>query len=389
MVKKIDEDVVLERQEEIIGFIRELNDLKDPRSKQGRSFSLAEIFLLVLCAQICGFESLREYEAYGGMKINLLKQFLRYNHGHPSKSTICRVLSLFEPDFLEAMFMSWMELIVKKEDRKHIAIDGKTHCGFRKEDKDSLHLVHAYSAESGLVLGQEKVSDKSNEITAIPRLLNAMHIEKQIVTIDAMGCQKEIAKVIRDRKADYVLGLKGNHSDLHEDVALYFKDQNLLKRCTNNEKIDKGHGRFEIRRCYVSDQIDWLECKNSWKDLRSIACVETLQIQKCKETREVRYFISSLPANPDTILRAVRAHWGVESMHWCLDVIFREDDRIIWNKNFARNEAIIRRCALNLIKKFQDISSYRIGKAKMALKTIRKLLVGNDDNMTILLQGVS
>lgn len=387
MVKQVDEDIILERQEEIIGFIHELNDLEDPRSKQGRGFSLAEIFLLVLCAQICGFESLREYEAYGGMKINLLKQFLEYNHGYPSKSTICRVLSLFEPNFLETMLMKWMELIVKREDRQHIAIDGKTHCGFRKEDEDSLHLVHAYSVEAGLVLGQEKISDKSNEITAIPKLLNAMHIEKQIVTIDAMGCQKEIAKVIRDRKADYVLGLKGNQGRLHEDVELYFKDQNLLKRCSTTEQADKGHGRFEIRKCYVTDQIDWLEGKGDWKGLKSIACVEAFQIQNNKETREVRYFISSMPANPEAILRAVRAHWGIESMHWCLDVIFREDDRIIWNRNFARNEAIIRRCALNLIKKFREISSYRIGKAKMALKTIRKLLVGNDDNMALLLQG--
>ena len=385
MVRKIDEDSLLERKEEIAGFICGLNELDDPRSKQGRSFSLAEIFFLLLCAQICGFESLREYEAYGEMKVELLRQFLPYKHGSPSKSTICRVLSLFEPGSLELLLMDWTALIIGKSKDRHIAVDGKTHCGFKKEGGETLHLVHAYGVESGLVLGQEKVGDKTNEITAIPKLLNAMHIEKQVVTIDAMGCQKEIAKVIKNRKADYVLGLKGNQGQLHEDVKLYFEDKKLLDRCAHIEQLDKGHGRFEVRKCYVTDQIAWLDGKCSWSGLRSIACIESIRVRDNEETRDTRYFISSLPPLPETILRAVRAHWGVESMHWCLDVIFREDDRIIWNRNFARNEAIIRRCALNLIKRFQETCSYRIGNAKVALKTIRKLLVGNDKDMTALL----
>ena len=387
MVRRIDEDILLERQEEIAGFIRGLNELKDPRSRQGRSFSLAEIFLLLLCAQLCGFESLREYEAYGEMKLSLLKRFLPYKKGPPSKSTLCRILSLFEPVFLEQMLMEWMSSVMRDaRPGGHTAIDGKTHRGFQKEEEDSLHLVHAYSVEAGLVLGQEKVSEKSNEITAIPRLLNALQIENQIVTIDAMGCQKEIAKVIRDRKADYVFGLKGNHERLHEDVELYFTDKNLLKHCAHVKQVDKGHGRLEIRQCYVTDKIEWLEGRQDWKGLKTIARIESVRIIKGQESREVRHFISSLPADPAMILRAVRAHW--EIMHWCLDVIFREDERIIWNRNFARNEAIIRRCALNLLKKFQETCLYHVGSAKVALKTLRKLLVGNDEDMAMLLRSI-
>lgn len=387
MAKEADEEVVQERQEEIAKFIQDMDAVKDGRSKQGRSYSLAEIFLLVLCAQLCGFESLREYEMYGEMKIALLKQFLPYKKGVPSKSTIARVLSVFDPCYMESMLVKWMSRIVEPLEEQHqIAIDGKTHRGVRtNEEEEKLHLVNAYGVESGLVLAQEKVATKSNEITAIPVLLDALYIEKQIVTIDAMGCQKAIAEKIREKKADYVLALKGNQGQLHDDIELYFKEPCHLAGCEHYEAVDKGHGRFESRRCYVTDKIEWLTGRQEWKGLKTIVAVESVSLSKQQETRETRYFISSLPAQPQLHLRAVRAHWGVESMHWSLDVIFREDDRILWNRNFARNEAITRRLALNLLKKFQGICAYRIGKAKVALKTLRKLLVGSDDNMRKLL----
>lgn len=386
------EEVLIEREAEINKFLAELSEEQDPRSKQGRSFSIGELFLVVLCAQICGFETLREYETYGKVKLNLLKRFLPYEHGAPSKSTLARILCILDPLLLEAFLLKWMNSIVKlQEDQKHIAIDGKAHRGVRAdEDKDKLHLVHAFGVESGMLLGQEKVAEKSNEITAIPKLLDALYIEKQIVTIDAMGCQKAIAKKIREKKADYVLALKGNQGKLHADVELYLNDPKQLSKTKQCETLDKGHGRLEIRRCYVTDKITWLHGKTEWEDLKTIARVERVSIQEGIETKEDRYFISSLAANPKEILAASRAHWGVENnLHWVLDVVFREDDRIIWNQNFARNESTIRRIALNLLKKFQQVCDYKVGKTKVAIKTLRKVLFGNDDNMEKLIQGVS
>lgn len=386
------EEILIEREAEIQKFLKEIAKDQDPRSNRGRSFSLGELFLIVLCAQICGFETLREYSAYGKMKLALLRKFLPYSYGAPSKSTIARILCLWKPEYLEGLLLKWMECIVQSnEEQKHIAIDGKAHRGVRAEkEEDKLHLVHAFAVESGMLLGQEKVAEKSNEITAIPKLLDALYIEKQIVTIDAMGCQKAIAEKIREKKADYVLALKGNQGQLHADVELYLSDPKQLSKAKKCEVADKGHGRMEIRRCYVTDKIAWLYGKKEWVDLKTIAKVERITIQKGIETKEERFFISSLGANPEQILTASRAHWGVENnLHWTLDVVFREDDRIIWNQNFARNESTIRRVALNFLKKFQNNCEYNVGKAKVAIKTLRKLLVGDDQNMEKLIQGVT
>lgn len=392
MKYKENEEILIERASEIENFLRELPEDRDPRSKRGRSFLLGELFLIVLCAQICGFESLREYEAYGKIKLGLLRRFLPYERGAPSKSTIARILCVFEPVFLEDLLLKWMNCIVQSHpEQKHIAIDGKAHRGVQAEcDENKLHLVHAFGVESGLLLGQEKVAEKSNEITAIPKLLDALYVEKQIVTIDAMGCQKSIAKKIREKKADYVLALKGNQGHFYEDIELYLSNEKQLSQTTQCEAIDKGHGRLEIRRCYVTDNITWLVGKQDWQDLKTIAKVERISTQKGVETKENRYYISSLSADPEQILKASRAHWGVENnLHWTLDVVFHEDDRIIWNQNFARNESTIRRIALNFLKKFQQTCEYNVGKTKIALKTLRKVLFGDDRNMEKLILGVN
>jgi predicted transposase YbfD/YdcC len=382
-------EILVEREEEINKFLKELPEDQDPRSKRGRSFSLGELFLIVLCAQICGFETLREYEAYGNMKLHLLRKFLPYKRGAPSKSTLARLLSLWNPKCLEDVLLRWMKCIVSSyQDQTHIAIDGKAHRGVRTEEgTGKLHLVHAYAVERGLLLAQEKVAEKSNEITAIPKLLDALYIERQIVTIDAMGCQKAIAKKIREKKADYVLALKGNQGQFHADVELFLNDPKQLALAKKSEIADKGHGRMEIRRCYVSDRITWLDGKKKWLDLKTIAKVERISLEKGIETKEERLFISSLAADPEKILTASRAHWGIENnLHWTLDVVFREDDRIIWNQNFARNESTIRRVALNFLKKFQGACEYNRGKTKIAIKTLRKLLSGDDRNMEKLLR---
>lgn len=363
--------------------------MEDPRRGQGRRHTLVELLLLLLCAQICGFETLREYELYGKTKLNFLRKFSNYPHGAPSRSTLARLLAVLNPSYLEEVLIKWVKRMMN--DHQHqIAIDGKRHRGVVTGDdhEDNLHLVHAYGVESGIVFGQEKVSDKSNEITAIPVLLDAIEIEKQVISIDAMGCQKAIAEKIIDKKADYVLSLKGNQGQLHEDVRLYFEQAKHLANCQYAETHDKGHGRIETRKCYVTQEIDWLkEAQKSWSGLRTIVAVESIRLINQIQTREVRYFISSLAPDPHQLLTVIRGHWGVEAWHWCLDVIFREDDRIVWNRRFAHNEAIIRRVALNLLKKYQLAQNDFGKKSKVAIKSLRKLLFGHDDAMVQLVGG--
>lgn len=382
----MNEDVLLDREDVLNGFLHELSLKKDPRIDRCKKFSLGEIFFLVLSAQICGYETFREYETYGELKIDLLKNFLPYKNGAPSRSTIARVLALFDPKYLESIFIVWMQKIVAKENtEKVIALDGKTHCGLQE---NTLHLVSAFDTQNGLILGEEKVSDKSNEITAIPILLNSLAIEGHIVSIDAMGCQKTIAEKIRAKKADYLLALKGNQGYLLDDVKMYFESSDCLKNCEVATRFDKGHGRIETRTCYVTDDINWIDQKDNWKDLKCIVMVISKRLIKGKESVEKRFFITSMKSNAIKILAATRAHWGIEnSLHWMLDVIFREDDRIIWNKNIAQNEAIIRRIALNLLKKYRLIIPTRSPRSeKIAIKTLRKIMVLDDKGMAKLLR---
>jgi predicted transposase YbfD/YdcC len=259
-----------------------------------------------------------------------------------------------------------------------IAIDGKTHCGAQVE---SLHLVSAFDTKSGLILGEEKVHAKSNEITAIPILLDALDIKGHLISIDAMGCQTVIAKKIRSKNADYLLALKANQGGLLEEVTDYFNSKDCLAECDYVERINKGHGRIETRLCYTTENISWICNKANWQDLRGIVMVVSKRLIKGKESIERRFFITS--ARP-----ATRAHWGIEnSLHWVLDVIFGEDDRIIWNKNIAQNEAVIRRIALNLLKKYRLVRPRKSERSEfIAIKTLRKIIMLEDNNMELLLK---
>ncbi len=389
----MNEDVLIERQEILEGLLAEIHCLEDVRIKRCKKFTLGEIFFLVLCAQICGYETFREYEMYGKLKISFLKRFLPYENGHPSRSTIARILALFKPKTLEELFMKWVRSIVEKETAQQpensesavLAIDGKTHCGALSE---KLHLVSAFDTKTGLILGEEKVNTKSNEITAIPLLLDALEIKGHLVSIDAIGCQTTIAEKTRSNGAHYLLALKGNQGDLLKDVSDYFASKDCLKDCETVTRVDKGHGRTETRTCYTSENIDWINQKGRWKDLSGIIMVVAKRCIKGKETIEKRFYITSEKPNATRMLSATRAHWGIEnSVHWVLDVIFGEDDRIIWNKNIAQNEAIIRRIALNLLKKYRlSIPRKSERSERIAIKTLRKIMPMNDDGMEQLLK---
>lgn len=379
-------EVLFEREEVLKEIISQIN-VQDTRINRHKKFSLAEIFLLALCAQLCDYSTFREYEHYGKLKIDFLRTILPYEKGMPSRSTIARILALFDPKILEHLFANWAQAIIPKDsaDQRVLAIDGKTSRGARG---DKVHLVNVYDTDNGLCLGQEKVDEKSNEIAAIPELLEALSIEDQIVSIDAMGCQKIIAKKIIAKKADYFLALKGNHGDLFDDVKTYFNDQEILKKCDFFESIDAGHGRVEKRQCYATSSIAWISKKNEWQELKSIVMIVATRFIADRESVEKRYFITSLNPNAQKSLAVSRAHWGIEnSLNWVLDVIFKEDARIIWNKNIAQNEAIIRRVGLNLAKRYQSIHPANKKFEKIAIKTLRKSLIGDDSGMLTLLKG--
>lgn len=359
---------------EINEFIEELKKVSDTRQEWRLSYSLSEVLLIVFCSQINGFESFTEYEAYGKSKLSFLRGFLPYENGCPSRVTFHRVLATIDPAKLEDLLVSWMRMIINKDIPGVVAIDGKRHCGGQGID-ETVHLVGAFATDKGVIIGQEKVADKSNEITAIPLLLDKIYVENQVITIDAMGCQKEIAAKIAEKKAHYILALKENHKTFYEEVSLYFNDPE--NDYVMAETLEKARGRVELRRCSVTSNGDWFCEKSLWKNLQTFVKLESKCHKKGKESIEIRYFITDLPPDPDYILSCVRAHWGIENnLHWMLDVVFNEDDRMLWNNHVLQNEAIIRRCALNVIRSYK--TKYN---NKTAIKTICKLLMADDDMM--------
>jgi predicted transposase YbfD/YdcC len=327
------------------------NKLPDPRIHRNKKHLLLDIVILTIIAVICGAESWDSIELFGKSKKAFLSKILKLPHGIPSHDTINRVFSLINATKFENLFIEWVNSIKDQGIKQEvIAIDGKTV----RRSKDSfhqkspVHIVSAWANNNQLVLGQKKVNDKSNEITAIPKLLELLDIEDCIVTIDAMGTQKNIATTIIEGNADYILALKGNQGYLKEDTENIYNRQNPD---SIDETIEKGHGRIETRKCEVIKQIGFLEDKEKWENLKSLVRItETREIGN-KSTTEQRFYISSLDANAVDFNKYIRQHWGVEnSLHWTLDVTFREDDQRKRNGKAAENFALIQKIALNLLK---------------------------------------
>jgi predicted transposase YbfD/YdcC len=330
-------------------------DLEDPRVDRTKLYPLMEIIFIVLTGTICGADSWRDFADFGSRKLDYLKRFFSFTNGIPSKNTFARVLSAIDPEQFKQCFLKWVKMI-QIGLQEVIAIDGKTVRGSfdKSKGQNPLHLVNAFATSLRLVLGQEKVNDKSNEITAIPALLNLLEITGAIVSIDAMGCQKEIASMIREKGADYILSLKGNQGTLHDDVKLFLetqKEKAKSEQWNHYEDIDKGHGRVEIRHCFVSGNVDWLTQKANWKDLKTIIMIESTREIAGHQTQEKRFYISSLPPNAEWIGGAIRSHWGIEnSLHWVLDVTFGEDYSRVREKNAAENMSLIRKLVLNMLQ---------------------------------------
>jgi len=353
-------------------FLSYFDELEDPRIDRKKLYPLSEILFIVLCASICGAQSWRDFVTFGEEKLEYLRQFLALENGIPSKNTFSRVLSSLDPAQFKQCFITWMESF-QRTIKELIAIDGKTlRKSFDKASEQSaIHMVSAFASAAKLVLGQQKTEDKSNEITAIPKLLDLLSLENTIVSIDAMGTQKKIAQKIRQKGADYILALKGNHSTLHDDIRLFLSSEigksDNSKIAGHYQEYDKGHGRIEQRTCYVTDQLDWLEQRDEWCDLKTIAVIESRVTVGEKITTERRYFISSLSPNAEQIAQAVRSHWAIEnSLHWILDVTLREDDSRVRKDHAPENMAMVRHIILNLLQKaktqFKEMSIRRLQK---------------------------
>jgi predicted transposase YbfD/YdcC len=334
--------------------------LTDPRSfhAPNQRHELLAILVIAVCAVICGAEGWEDIEEYGKAQADWFAEILDLPNGIPGHDTFRRVLSRLDPDELTQCFVSWTTVRSDLSGGEIVAIDGKTlrHSFDRAASTKAIHMVSAWAHRNRLVLGQVKGDDKSNEITAIPKLLKMLDLTGATVTIDAMGCQKEIAQVITEQGADYVLALKKNHSNLYEDVTLFLDDAQATDFAEidhdYHETVDGDHGRIETRRYWITSAIDWLGAKASWANLQSLGLVESRREIGEKVEIERRYYLVSLPADGIRFGEAVRQHWGVENeLHWVLDVSFNEDACRIRKDQGAQTFSVLRHIALNLLKR--------------------------------------
>jgi predicted transposase YbfD/YdcC len=338
-------------------------ELRDPRVERNREHVLEEILLIAIAAVLSGAESWNDIADYGEAKLEWLKTFLTLPAGIPSHDTFNRVFAALDPEQLERGFVAWVGSIAKLTAGEVVAIDGKALRGTREPGtKAIVHMVSAWAEGNGLVLAQRKVDEKSNEITAIPKLLDALELSGTVVTIDAMGCQRSIAEKIVAKKADYILAVKENQGSLLDGIKDSFQ---MLAADAVAEEIDCGHGRVESRRCSVIADLSLVEKASEWACLQGLVCIQAERHHKAtgKTEREIRYYITSLKPDAERLNRAIRQHWGIENkLHWVLDVGFNEDRCRKRAGHAAQNFSILNRIALNLLK--QDKSSKRGIKGK-------------------------
>jgi len=352
--------------------------MKDPRVERTRYHHLNDILFIAIAAILSGAESWNEIEYYGEMKEEWLKDVLQLPNGIPSHDTFNRLFSALDSDEFEKCFLNWVKSVNKITKGEVVSIDGKTIRGSKKLGfKTATHIVSAWADKNELVLGQIKVEEKSNEITAIPKLLENLLIQDCIVTIDSMGCQKKIARKIVSKQADYILAVKENQKELYEAIQDSFR---VLKPSDTSEDIDYGHGRIETRKCFVLTDLSLVETATKWKGLTSIIKIERERYFKAtgKKETESGYYISTLN-DALVINKGVRKHWGIENkVHWVLDVAFNEDHSRKRAGNAAQNFSTLNRIALNLLKKDD---------AKIGIKGKRKIIGWNNNYVFKVLQN--
>jgi predicted transposase YbfD/YdcC len=352
-------------------------DLHDPRVEGRCSYKLIDILIIAICAAVCGADDWVAVETFGKSIKSWLMQFVDLPEDAPSHDTFGDVFAVLDAETFEQCFARWVAQVFQVTEGQIVAIDGKTvrRSHDRTIGKDAIHMVNAWAQHNGIALGQVKTDQKSNEITAIPKLLELLTVSGCIVTIDAMGCQKKIAKAIRDKGADYFLSVKGNQERLHQMLKTWFDHgENIQFRgmdCTHKRTVNKGHGRIEIRDCWaINDPLAFksLQENEGWVDVGSIVRIVRERRIGDKIQTDIAYHISSLPNDAELCLSCSRSHWAVEnSLHWVLDVIFKEDESRIRTGNAPQNFAILRQIALNILKNDKSKGSLKKKRFKAAL----------------------
>ncbi len=368
---------------ELRSFFDIFEDLEDPRVERTKQHPLPEILLATVCGVIAGCDGWSDIESFCRERLDYLRQYQPFENGAPSDDTYRRVFRALDPDQFQRLFSQWVgEWFQASAVDATIAIDGKTLRGSADGAQKALHLVSAFASEARIVLGQRRVSEKSNEITAIPALIDALDLRGATVSIDAMGCQHKIAKLIHEKGTHFVFGLKGNQQTLHEDVVQWFEGASeSSSACVAS--VEKGHGRIEERCIRISDDTEWLRARHpKWSHLNSIIEVSSTRHIGEQSSHERRYYVSSLPANAERAASAIRSHWGIENtLHWTLDMSFGEDQSRIRKGNAVQNMAVIRHAVLNAIQavkpKRQSVKQMRkrAGWSQSVLDSVLKQLI--------------
>ncbi len=368
-----------------LDFLSNFAALPDPRQALKVLYPLDEVLLLTLCAVLCGADGWVNVAFFGKTKLDFLRRFLPFANGTPSHDQLGLIFGALDAAAFQKCFIAWAQAL-SGAIAGVVAVDGKTlrRSFDRAGGRGALHMISAWSSAQKLVLGARAVDEKSNEIIAIPELLDLLALKGAIVTIDAMGCQKRIAEKIIDKKADYVLGLKSNQGSLRDDVELLFGEQiaNGFKDISVSRAVetDAGHGRIETREVFATSDIGWLKERHDFKGLTTIVIVLSTRETEKGVARERRFYISSLPADAEKLMAAIRAHWSIEnSLHWVLDVNFRDDDCRIRKKNAPANFTAIKRATVNALKK---------APSKGSIKSKRLLAAWDEDFLAKTLQNL-
>ena len=342
--------------DETVVFLSHFRNLQDPRQQAKVTYPLEEILLLCLLAVLAGAETITDIALFGRKKLDLLRRFRPFASGTPAHDHLGDILAVLDPEQFQRCFVAWVAALTGTPEGV-IAIDGKTvrRSGQKRKGQAPIHIVSAFAARQRLVLGQIKVAEKSNEITAIPKLLELLAIEGAIVTIDAMGCQREIAQKIVEKKADYVLALKGNQGTLREDVELFVAEQEAVgfkdSKISREQTVDGDHGRIETRTVTVIHDVAWLQQRHNWPGLNAVVIVDSVRETGDKAERERRFYITSLLLVASMMAPVVRAHWAIEnSLHWVMDMVFRDDECRVRTDHAPANFCTIKHMAQNLIR---------------------------------------
>ena len=367
---------------ETVVFLSYFKDLPDLRQSGKVMYPLAEVLLLCLLAVLAGAETITDIARFGEKKLALLRRFRPFEAGTPAHDHLGDILATLDAEAFQRCFVAWVAALIGVPEGV-VAIDGKTVRRSKGPGQAAIHMVSAFAARQRLVLGQVKVADKANEIVAIPKLLDMLAIEGAVVTIDAMGCQRAIAQKIIDKKADYILALKGNQGTLRDDVELFanerkvkdFKDTTVSR----HETVDGDHGRIETRSVTVIHDTAWLQERHQWPGLESIVMVQSTREIGDKIEHETRFYITSLALMASLIGPYIRDHWAVEnSLHWVLDMVFRDDECRLRTNNAPANFTTLKHMALNLIRR---------AKTKDSIRLRRKVAAWDDQFLASLIAG--